>query len=49
MGFQRYNGKESKHNSDKAVPKTINQSNTVSNKRVVIARGSRVPVVKVAR
>jgi hypothetical protein len=49
MGFQRYNGKEAKHNADKAVPKTINQLNTVSNKPGVVARGSRVPVVKVAR
>lgn len=49
MGFQRYNGKEAKHNADKAVPKTINQLSTVSTKRAVIARGSRVPVVKAAR
>ena len=46
MGFQRYNGQESNRNQDKAVPKTINQLNTVSTKRGVIATGSRVPLVK---
>jgi hypothetical protein len=46
MGFQRYNGQESNRNKDKAVPKTINQLNTVSTKRGVIATGSRVPLVK---
>lgn len=46
MGFQRYNGKEANRNADKAVPKTINQLNTVSTKRSVIATGSRVPLVE---
>jgi hypothetical protein len=50
MGFQRYNGKEANRNKDIPVPKTINTStNTVIQKRIVIGRGSGVPVVKVAR
>lgn len=49
MGFQRYNGKESVRPKDKTVPKNIHELNTVSNKPGVIARGSRVAVVKKAR
>lgn len=50
MGFQRYNGKESKQNADKAVPKTIHTiTNTVTNKKGVIGRGSGVSAVKNAR
>lgn len=49
MGFQRYNGQESNRNKDKAVPKTIHNTKTITARPGIIARGSRVPVVEKAK